>query len=372
MKPIRILHMIGSLNIGGSQTMIINLYRAMDKRYVQFDFVLDHPEELELLSQVESMGAKVYFVPTFKGSNIGEVKTAWKALFQNNPEYKILHSHVRSYASIYLPIAKKCGLKTIIHSHNTSNGKGLNAFVKNILQYPLRYQADYFFGCSKEAIAWLFGKAIIKKKKYHILKNAIQLESFQFDLEARKEIRNKFGISEKCILVGTIGRLTAQKNPDEIIKICKQLSQSQSSNCQMKFIWVGNGELFDEIKNKLKAEDLYDFVIMTGARLDVNKILQAMDIFILPSLWEGLGIVAIEAQAAGLPTFCSDVIPREVAVSELCSFLPLGDPNIWADRILNADLTRKDCSKNIIEAGYDIKSTAQWLSEFYKKIKREI
>ena len=136
-KPIRVLQMTASLYSGGSQNMIVNLYKAIDRNKVQFDFIVDHPELNDLQPVVEQLGAKVYTMPQFKGTNILQVKKAWNDLFTNHPEYKILHSHSRSYASIYLKIAKEHGLKTIIHSHNTSNGSGVKAMIKNALQLTL-------------------------------------------------------------------------------------------------------------------------------------------------------------------------------------------------------------------------------------------
>ena len=161
-KPVKVLEMIAALNYGGSQAMIVNLVRAMDRDKVQCDFIVDHPEYMGMKDIVESLGCKIYVMPTFHGTNVKEIKDAWGAFFVEHPEYQILHSHSRSYASIYLPIASKHGLKTIIHSHNTSNGKGFTAFVKDLLQKPLRRKADYFIGCSKEAGEWLFGEKVVK------------------------------------------------------------------------------------------------------------------------------------------------------------------------------------------------------------------
>ena len=173
MKEIRILHMIGCLEIGGSQSMIMNIYRNIDRRIIQFDFVIDKDVKSPLYKEITQLGGKIYKMPKFNGINIIEVQSSWKKFFENHSEYKILHSHVRSYASIYLPVAKRCGVTTIIHSHNTSNGVGFPSLVKKILQFPLRYQADYLFACSKEAGEWLFGKKAIKKDNFKVIYNGI-------------------------------------------------------------------------------------------------------------------------------------------------------------------------------------------------------
>lgn len=143
-EPIRILHMIGGLDLGGSQAFVMNVYRKINRELVQFDFVLDHPAERYLEKEILSLGGRIFELPAFNGKNVFTVKREWNHFLEAHKEYKILHSHIRSYASLYLPIAKKKGLKTIIHSHSISNGSGISSLVKNILQYPLRFQADYF------------------------------------------------------------------------------------------------------------------------------------------------------------------------------------------------------------------------------------
>ena len=156
-KPIKVLQMISSLNYGGSQAMVVNLCRAMSNSNIHCDFIVDHPEYDGMKDIVEELGSRIYTMPSFTMVNLSQVKKAWNDFFSEHPEYSVLHSHSRSYASIYIPIAKKHGLITIIHSHNTSNGKGFKARIKDLMQIPLRYQADYYFACSKNAGEWLFG-----------------------------------------------------------------------------------------------------------------------------------------------------------------------------------------------------------------------
>ena len=148
---IRILQMIGSLNVGGSQTMILNIYRNIDREQMQFDFILDHPDETYFAGDVKALGGRIFTLPIFRGTNAGEVRRDWNNFLYSHPDYHVLHSHVRSYASLYLPVAKKHGLKTIIHSHNISNGTGMTATVKDVLQKPLRYQADAKSACAPGA-----------------------------------------------------------------------------------------------------------------------------------------------------------------------------------------------------------------------------
>ena len=367
MKEIRILHMIGCLEIGGSQSMIMNIYRNIDRRIIQFDFVIDKDVKSPLYKEITQLGGKIYKMPKFNGINIIDVQSSWKKFFENHSEYKILHSHVRSYASIYIPIAKQFGLKTIIHSHNTSNGNGIMAITKRILQYPLKFQADYFFACSKEAGEWLFGKKIIDHSNFIIIPNAIDTNKFKFNKEARERIRNELKINNKFV-VGHIGRHTPQKNPFFLLKLFAEIHKAEPN---ARLLQVGQGELTEQMKEECDKLGITDKVIFTGSRDDIPDLLSAMDVFVFPSLWEGLGIVAIEAQTCGLPIICSDTIPKETKITDLIEYLPLNeDAKFWADRVLNKKgyNVRKDRIKDIIAAGYDISTTAKWLENFYRNI----
>lgn len=363
-EPIRILHMIGSLNIGGSQSMIINLHKAIDKSKVQFDYIIDHPGHLYYESVVKSLGGKIYEFPTFKGYNFLEIRKFWEQFFKDHPDYKILHSHVRSYASLYLPIAKKAGLKTIIHSHSTSNGKGLGSVVKRIMQYPLRWQADYFFGCSKEAGAWLFGDKIVNSPKYHILQNAIDTEQYKFNPEIRKQYREEFGLGDKKTFIH-VGRFHPAKNHPFLLNVFAEIHKVDSNTV---LLLAGDGELRPEIEKQIASLNLQNDVILLGSRCDVPNLLQAADCFLFPSVWEGFGMVAVEAQAAGLPCVCSKSIPQSVKVTEQCAFLPTDNAQIWTEQAL-LWAKRNDSSmtiQSVVEHGFDIKESSKKLAEFYQ------
>lgn len=367
MEPIRVLHMIGSLEVGGSQAMVINLLRTIDRRKVQFDFIVDHPDRMALEETVRSLGAKIYTMPTFCGTNFLKVRSAWNSFFLEHPEYKILHSHVRSYASVYLPIAKKHGVKTIIHSHSTSNGKGLTALVKASLQFPLRYQADQFFSCSKEAGCWLFGKRITDGNRHHILKNAIDANAYRYNEDVRQTYVHELGLEDKLVYAH-VGRFHPSKNHSFLLRAFKRIYENQSNAV---LLLVGDGDLRKDIEQQIDELGIRESVMLLGNRHDIPKVLQAADFFLFPSLWEGLGIVAVEAQAAGLGCICSDQVPQLVKVTENCQFLPL-DEEVWAAAALNADKNKADTYAQIVAAGYDVCATAQWLQDFYLRLWSEI
>ena len=277
---IRVLHMIGSFEIGGSQMMVLNLYKAINREKIQFDFILDHAEAVALVPEVKALGARIYILPQFKGHNFFEVCKAWDDFFVKHPEYRILHSHVRSYASLYIPIAQRHGLKTIIHSHNTSNGKGVVSGIKKIMQYPLRYQADYFFACSEEAGKWLFGKQVLKTDCFRIISNGIDCERFRFNKLYRDSIRKEVGITNNFV-IGHVGRHTTQKNPLFLIEVFAEIYRKDRN---VRLLQVGQGEMTDQIKKKCQKLGIEDVVIFVGARKDIEKYYSAMDIFLFPRM----------------------------------------------------------------------------------------
>ena len=360
---IRILHMIGSLGIGGSQAFIMNIYRKIDRDKIQFDFIVDSFEGNYYVNEIKKMGGRVFFSPKFNGKNYFKVARFWKNFFIQHKEYKILHSHVRSYASIYLPIARSFGVKTIIHSHSTSNGKGIRAAFKGILQFPLRYQADYYLACSKEAGEWLFGKKICRSKKFQTLNNAIDTNKYIFNEEGRKKIRREFSLQDEFVL-GYLSRVTAAKNPIFVIDVMKELLEIIP---KAKLLFVGGGELLFAVKEKIKKLGLEEKVVITGPRTDVGDLMSSMDCYILPSVWEGLGISLIEAQASGLPCVCSEAIQNEAIITNLVHrySLKLG-AKTWAKAISTLkQAQRRDMSADIKRANFDINDTIYKLINIY-------
>ena len=279
---IRILHILGGLERGGAETMIMNLYRNIDRETVQFDFVIHTQEKQAYYEEILALGGRIYHFPAFDGKNLFLLKKLWNNFFKDHPEYKILHSHVRSYASIYFRIAKKYGLKLIIHSHSTSNGKGFISAVKHILQLPLRFQADYLMACSTESGKWLYGKKFYKKSNYRFIPNGIDMDQYDYSETTATAYRENLGLKDKFVL-GHVGRFHEAKNHafllDVFAGVCEQRSDAM-------LLLVGDGDIREKIESKIQRLGLENRVVMTGSRDDVSKLLQAMDVFVFPSLWE--------------------------------------------------------------------------------------
>ena len=364
---IRILQMIGSLNVGGSQTMIMNIYRNIDRTKMQFDFVLDHPDETYFAEDIKALGGRIFTMPVFKGTNAGEIKRDWNNFFYTHPEYHVLHSHVRSYASLYLPVAAKHGVKTIIHSHSTSNGSGITAKMKDMLQLPLRDQADILMACSSEAGKWLFGEEACRSNKYIFLPNAVDLRRFSMHEDARKKYRRDMGLEDKLV-IGHVGRFLNAKNHSFLLDVFAKVHEKKPDSV---LLLIGDGGSEKQhVIDKACELGIAESVLLSGNRSDVPELMSTMDVFVFPSLWEGMPATVIEAQAAGLPCLISDTITTDVDISPLVKRLPLDDAGIWAEEVLK-ERGRQDVSEDIIRSGFEIHSSVDLLTGLYTRLDRE-
>lgn len=365
-KPIRIVHNIASLHLGGSQAFVMNVYRNIDRSKVQFDFVVTPETKEGFYDEITNLGGKIFTCPRYKGTNHIQYNKWWDVFFNKHPEYKVIHGHVRSTASIYLKIAKKHELVTIAHSHSTSNGNGISAIVKRIIQLPIRKQADFLFACSDKAGKWLFGEKAITQQNYYMIPNGVDLKRFEFDINKRYQMRMTLGIKEDTMILGHIGRLSTPKNHKFLLNVFNQYHKINSNS---KLLLVGDGELFESIKQHINKLDINDAVIMTGSKQNTEDYYQIMDIFLFPSLWEGLPVSVVEAQANGLQCIISDVITHDVDLTALIQYLPL-DEKLWLSAITEAHkkkrigLTSED---RVRLQPFDAITVANKLQEFYLK-----
>ena len=243
---IRVLHMIASLDVGGSQTMMMNIYRKIDREKIQFDFVIDRPAETYFAGEIRELGGRVYTLPAFRGTNAGEIRRDWNNFFYTHPEYRILHSHVRSYASLYLPVARAHGVKTIIHSHSTSTGGGVKGAVKSVMQLPLRHQADVLMACSRDAGEWLYGKRACQSERFVLLPNGIDTDRFLLPPGTRERYRRELGLEGRFV-IGNVGRFYDVKNHTFLLDV---FAEVRAREPRASLLLVGVGPLQQQMAQK--------------------------------------------------------------------------------------------------------------------------
>ena len=365
-RQIHVLHFIHSMNMGGAENMIMNLYRSIDREVIQFDFLVHSNEKGIFEDEIEKLGGKIYRAPYYKIINGRAYTHFLDNFFRQHSEIKIVHGHVGSCAHIYLKIAKKYGCFTIAHSHNARPKISVRSIAYRFFTYRTRHVADYFMSCGQKAGEYRFGKKITKDiRRYHILNNGIDTNKFVYNVQVRNRIRKELGIGDSELLIGHIGRFQEQKNHKYLIGILKELVKYRND---VKLIMVGDGELRQKIENQVKADKLSEHVIFAGIRNDVNDLLQGMDCFVFPSFYEGLPVTVIEAQASGLPCIISENVTKEVNITDLVTYLPIAKYNLpdWAAKIIKESrIQRRNTKEEIVNAGYDVEETANWLQRFY-------
>ncbi len=357
--PIRVLQVVTYMGRGGLETMLMNYYRHIDHSKVQFDFLTHREFDGDYDKEIKDLGGNVYHLSNLNPLSIG-YKTSLKDFFENHPEYKIVHSHLDCMAGIPLKYAKLNNVPLrFAHAHNSNQTKDLKYPLKLFYKRNIKKNANYLFACGDEAGKWMFNT-----DNFKVLNNAIDAKDYTFNMNIRNDKRKEFGISDDSIMVGHVGRFFPQKNHEFLIDIFNQFHKDHPNSYLML---VGEGELKTSIQDKVRTLGLEDYVIFTGLRSDVNELLQAMDVFLFPSLYEGLPVSIIEAQAAGLPCLISDKVPIECKKTDLVYQLSLEDSvNTWADKIYElSHITRRDTYEEIKKSGFDIVENAKWLENFY-------
>lgn len=357
MKPLRVLQVVTYMGRAGLETMLMNYYRHIDREKVQFDFLVHRDFKADYDNEILSLGGKIYHVPILNPFS----EEYWRKeseFFQIHP-YKIVHSHLDCMSAYPLRNAKKAGVPIrIAHAHSKSQDKNLKYPIKLLSKRFISHYANHLFACGKEAGEWMFSG-----KSFEILNNAIDVSVYSYDENVRSELRKEFSIEDKFV-IGHIGRFNPPKNHSFLLDVFAEYHKNHKESV---LLLVGEGEGMADIKEKVKKLNLQDTVIFTGIRTDVNRILQAMDVFVFPSIYEGFPVTMVEAQAAGLPCLMSNQVPVECMITDLVEVNSLSEPlEKWVENIEKLRmLERKDRSKFVIEAGYDIKSNAERLQEFY-------
>lgn len=372
MKTLRVLQVVPNMHAAGLETLIMNLYRNIDRNKVQFDFLVHYEEPCFYDDEIEALGGKIYRLSFRNDHNILKYINNLNSFFKEH-NYDIVHGHMASTACFYLGIAKKNGVPIrILHSHNTSTESTIKGFIKHQLLKFSTLFANEYFACGK-----LAGEYLYKNKPFTIIHNAIDLNKFTYDFNIRKTMKMKYNF-ENDFIIGHIGRFNTQKNHKFIIDVFEKV-HSRIPNA--KLILVGEGELEGEIKKIVINKNLNEFVKFMGIIKDTNAIYNMIDVFILPSLFEGLPVVGVECQATGCITLMSDTITKEIGLTNLVDFLPIESTeaiNVWVNKIegiyLKKDYSLRINTKNQLkDNGYDIIVESNNLMEKYKNLvlKRE-
>ena len=351
---------MGKMKGGGVESVVMNYYRHIDRQKVQFDFIIDADSTLVPQDEIESLGGCVYKIPPYQ-----KLLAYHKALtcLLRTKNYHIVHSHINTLSVFSLFAAKRAGVPVrISHSHSTA---GKDGFRRNLLKYVLRPFSrvfpTHFCACGADSAQWLFGR---KAESTLIVKNAVDVSKFTFDAQVRQFMRKALDVEEKLV-IGHVGRFMRQKNHAFLLDIFAQI---RLQNLDSVLLLVGDGELEPEIRSQARQLDLSDDVRFLGVRDDVHALLQAMDVLLLPSLYEGLPVVGVEAQISGLPVAASSAITKEVKFTEAFMYLPLAlSAQEWAKNTLSLSCgAREATTEQATAAGYDIKVAAEELLEFYE------
>lgn len=355
---IKVLQSVNNMHRAGLETMLMNYYRHMDKEKIQFDFLTHRPFRSEYDDEIEKLGGKVYYAPRLYPQNYPAYFRFMKEFYAEHPEYKIIHSHIDSMSYLPLLAAKRSGVPVrIAHSHNTSLDKDLKYPMKEYFRHKLPSVATDLLACGNEAGRFMFGD-----RPFLVIPNAIDPEPFLFDADVRKKVRESLGITDQFV-IGAVGRLTRQKNIGFLINSFAELVKRDSNSI---LLIIGEGEEEKALKELSHSLGLDKTVRFLGVRSDVNKLYQAMDVLVMPSLYEGLPVVGVEAQFSDLHCVFSSKITREIGLSPKAHFISIKRSySDWAEYILSLREMSADRSSDFHNDRYDINNAWRILEQYY-------
>ena len=361
-KPIRVAHIVGKMVGGGVEAVVMNYFRHIDRDQVQFDFIIDSDSTVVPEDEIRDLGGRLFVVPPYQ--HLGEYQKAIGALFEEY-QWGIVHSHINTLSVFPLRIAKITGVPVrIAHSHATM-GKGETK--RNILKLALRPFANVYptdrVACSSYAGKWLFGD----RASFTVIPNAVNITKFSYSKAARKEMRSEWGADDNCCVIGNLGRLETTKNQSILIDVFARLHAEHPASL---LVIAGCGSLRGELERQAHELGVSDCVRFLGQVDDVSDLYQGMDVFSLPSLYEGFGMALLEAQVSGLPCVVSNRVSSEVVLSEKCKIVPLEDgADSWANAIWSQ---YSSCSDRVVRPEvfdrFDIEDAAKSLGFFYHRL----
>ena len=364
-RPIRVLQVVTILNRGGLESMLMNHYRAIDRGRIQFDFLVHRSCEGEYENEILELGGRIYRMPAITPRNLVVYVKKLDSFFSEHSEYTIIHSHLDALSTFVLRAAKKAKRSCrIAHSHISHMDMNAKAVARIFSKAFLKRYCNEHFACSGIAGDWLFGKQIGKQGRLTLFRNAINTHQFTHSPEVRSRVRTELGLDDRFV-IGHVGRFNLQKNHKLLLDIFARILSQEP---RAVLLLAGDGSLRPAMEAKAAALGIRENVQFVGVRSDIPDLLQAMDLFLFPSLYEGLPVTVIEAQASGLPCVLSDTISKECDISGILTFLPLAESlDVWCDEVLKLKRGSRlsDAHRRVADAGYDVETNADWLTKFY-------
>lgn len=362
-QPIRVLNMFTIMDRGGAETMVMNYYRHIDRTKVQFDFLVHREQRGAYDDEIERMGGRIYRMCPVYPQNFSRYKRDLRTFFRAHPEYKIIHSHMSELGYFAFREAERQGVPVrICHAHNAPHGFDAKMIIRTYFKKRMMPYLTHLFMCGEESGKWLYGEK--NKSRFIMLNNAIDAAVYSFDASKRQEMRRQLGLTDELV-IGHVGRFNPQKNHPFLLNIFAALLKKEPNAV---LLLVGGGADMPKIQAKAQELGIAERVRFLGVRSDVADLMQAMDVFVFPSLYEGLPVTMVEAQASGLPCIISDKVPPECILTEgLVNIMPLSaSPEAWAEKILTMRaVPRTDRREEIAAHGFDITTEAVKLQEFY-------
>ena len=387
-EPIRVLHVLGTTQLGGAESRIMDLYRHIDRDRVQFDFLVHTDRAGYFDEEILRMGGRIFRIPRFRMYNYVSYRKAVKDFFKEHHEFRMVQGHITSTAGIYLPIAKKSGVPvTIAHARSAGVDQGAKGALTRLLRRNLSRRTDMMFTCSGIAGISVFGEKAVREKRTVFIPNAIDCSAFDYNEEKRQKMREELQITDQYV-IGHVGRFHYAKNHEYLLEVfaalvkagnkapdpAAQEDEKKSENqADYVLLLLGEGERMESVREQAKSLQILDKVIFAGNQRNVCDYYQAMDYFVYPSRFEGLPGTVVEAQVSGLRCLISDSICEEVAVTELVHKMSIGqDPARWAEYILETKrYERRTHRREMARAGFDVKDQAETMMRFYETGKWE-
>lgn len=371
-KPKRVLHVISNMKREGAQTFIMNIYRNIDREKIQFDFLVTTNEKCSYDDEIMSMGGKIFRIEKVSKYNVFKYSSKVSKTINEKGPFISIHSHIMFFNGIIMKGAYNSKIPVrIAHSHSISDGKKgscIRSLYKRYMRKLILKYSTNLFGCSTKACEYLYGNQVYSDKRVKVINNGIELDKYKGIIGNKHGLKERLGFTKDTLLIGHVGRFHKPKNHLFIIDIFNDLFKK---NNKAKLILVGDGNLKKKVQNKIIEKGLEKDILLLGIRKDIPQIMGALDVFLLPSLYEGLGIVLVEAQSAGIPCITSNTVPDDADMGMgLIKKLDLkSSTDIWSNAILNSISKEqnnwKDIYRVIQNKEYDVKIVSKLLEEIY-------